>query len=106
MTDKTNRKVPPIRFVAPEFCDIYKPLLVDDFALNSSPLLLHYGKCAVIGRTACDVDTNRMYLESVRLVGLNWYIDIYIYIGNIKNTIVANTKFPWEQSISMPGRIV
>lgn len=71
MAPKSTRNIPPFRFILPKYCQNYQPLLVEEFAFNANPLLLHYGKCSVIGRTVCEPDTNRILLGSVRLVGLS-----------------------------------
>lgn len=54
----------------PPYCTHYKPLIVENFSLIETPFQLHYGKCSLIGRTALHPDTHRIYLTSVRLVGL------------------------------------
>lgn len=73
LLQSVNMDSPPIEFAIPEYCSHYKPMLVDEFTFNQNPLQLHYGKCAVIGRTLRRQDSNRMYLSSIRLVGLSRY---------------------------------
>lgn len=39
-----------IRFRVPVYCDNYKNVLVEELVYIENPVLLHYGKCAVIGK--------------------------------------------------------
>lgn len=48
----------------PDYCDNFEFKLVEELSL-SDPLDLHYGKCTVIGRLACDAKSH--YLENIQL---------------------------------------
>lgn len=52
-------------FCSPVYCDVYKHLLVEELYYISSPLKLHYGKCAVIGKLT--FVNHRYLLENIQL---------------------------------------
>lgn len=66
-----DEPLPAIELQLPDYCDYYKPLLVENFSYNPSPLQLHYGKCSLIGRTLRDPQTAQLCLGSTRLIGLD-----------------------------------
>ncbi|XP_050082465.1 uncharacterized protein LOC126569430 [Anopheles aquasalis] len=39
-----------------QYCNFYKPILVEEMLLVDHPSLLHNGKCSAIGELACDED--------------------------------------------------
>lgn len=49
----------------PKYCDYPKNLLVEELVFTSSPVRLHYGKCAVIGQLYRE--DNKYYLQNIRL---------------------------------------
>lgn len=52
-------------FIIPNYCDVYKSILVEEICLIPNPIKLHYGKCSVIGKLVLDAE--RYYLQNIRL---------------------------------------
>lgn len=51
------------------YCDHYKKLIVEDFALNEKREDLHYGKCAIIGY--CIYKSGVYFLSNIRITSLD-----------------------------------
>lgn len=58
-----------IHFNIPAYCDIYKPLLVEEIYYLASPTNLHHGMCSVIGKITFKDD--RYLLQNVKLSSMD-----------------------------------
>lgn len=96
-----------INFNLPIYCDFFRFFLVEELALWSNPITLHYGKCSVIGRLVND-NNGCLFLENCKILSLSqeYQLDDGMVRLPLSNSICKNRQIPINVYVELCGEVI